>query len=1711
MKKFRQIISGFLLVVMLFNYATPFVNASSSPSEKIISHEEFSGKGDIETEVQLVLPINNRENMGITYTIYNAKNQSASLDLNKIKNYTDGLLDESINLGGKTYRITASKRGNKGNTLSGVDYNEKVVYFSVNVYGLEKGEYRIELKGNNFVTYKVPVTLDKYSQRISLSDDAGMFEIGDINHDGKVDEVDSNLMLEAIENNKNSYDLNLDGATDIADLNYITAIMNNKKGSAKVENTSTIIDSSNVSIGLTSETEVRGDATLSSIFDDDSNATLTLTRSDGKEVSEENPINLVLDLGGETKDNIEMSRIVVGVGDNAPKALHAKVEYADGTVKDVYPTESSIEGVLPFTDTTKEGRVVLDLGKQVAVKKVTIVITEAGNDNLADIAKVEFLNNVKVETKAPEGFGKPKNVKVDDSVSEQLTVTYQDPGNVTGYEIKITGGKMNGVIFQTTYTTFTIEDLKNYETYKIQVQAVNQEWKSGFTDEVEASPKATRTPPAPDMVKLTSIYSGLEFGWKKMDDTKTYNIYYREVGTTDYTKISDISGTSYTLKGLKAAVEYEAYVTGNNDLGEGSKSQVVKAKTLKADATIVPQFKLINTEGEDEKNAHIKDVIYSTGTMTNDNKFSIVDDNFNTYFSVNDWQINAHYSNMGAPIIVLDKSYKMNEFILTVPDSYTSSLKKGNENDLKVYYFEGDSYKEADRKVVSANLTSKKDENNRVYYVIRTTEPITATAIQFGLTAPKAPIEFNEVKIYEYDSLVDDVAKLFTDDLRVELAEGVNQAKIDELRRRADVMDNKEYNPYRDVILNDLKYAEDILNDKALNDVITLNPNISNTYNGHLGFAMTINDYQPLGVVAKPGENLTIYVGSKGNINVEVVFTQFYAEANAWQTSVRNLQKGQNIIAVPKIGSAEAERGGSVYIRYTSTPNANTPIKVRVSGGTKIPVLDTTTLTTETEKKEAIKNYINALDSHVTEIKKSYGDAFDKYTSVGASTEIATRQGLLSFSSVAVLDAINSGCNTLDEKVNRVYKSTEAFDEMIDMFYRHKGLSTDTDVATDKWPKSRINIRYMRMFDGAFMYAGGYHIGIEYGSIAGLLQASGNSENSTGYFGWGISHEVGHQINQGTLATAEVTNNVFALLAQTSNDKDKSRLEISEIYPKIYEKVTSHTIGKAQNVFVQLGMFWQLHLAYDNNKTFEDTNSIYARINKEARTFKNEQKFSKDDLLILFASKAAGKNLINFFEIWGLRASDELKAYFASDETLSKLVSEDKAIWYLNDAARRYRLSGGTGITSAKVEAKDPVVDNKNKEVTLNFKVTSESEKILGYEIIRNGEAIAFVEGDINTYIDRIGSENNRAYTYKIVAYDYLLNKTDEVTLNEVKVSYDGSIASKDTFSIESNVKAKGEVIDLEDADMDYKSLTVNNLIDGKANSSFNGVEKIKTLNATDKNVSMTTDNGNAYVIINLNDKYSISGLKYQALLTDGKLDVNTITKYNIYVSKDKVNWDLARSGSFNLTDKNNYTDTVYFMKPGTTSETQLWTYDDISYVKIESNGNKNGLSGVEIDIIAPPGDNIDISVTEDGIPTLGKLDKDYVYDAEKGEDGIIKAGSVIIKGEYRGNPSFNVVMIKDAYNEDIIYSGEQLLFAELNDDMSVYDVASGTWMYILTKEQYEDLLAKSKAIRAILYRVNDAIENSGQRITSTSTAVTNLQPYSELPAMSITDSKGNN
>ena len=85
-------------------------------------------------------------------------------------------------------------------------------------------------------------------------------------------------------------------------------------------------------------------------------------------------------------------------------------------------------------------------------------------------------------------------------------------------------------------------------------------------------------------------------------------------------------------------------------------------------------------------------------------------------------------------------------------------------------------------------------------------------------------------------------------------------------------------------------------------------------------------------------------------------------------------------------------------------------------------------------------------------------------------------------------------------------------------------------------------------------------------------------------------------------------------------------------------------------------MYWQLHLAYDENPTAlmlqtdvdsDPTNdSIFAKISQRVRTLTDEEKaLPKEQILVRVASDAAGKDLSHFFYTWGIRADEATTTY----------------------------------------------------------------------------------------------------------------------------------------------------------------------------------------------------------------------------------------------------------------------------------------------------------------------------------------------------------------------------------------------------------------------------------------------------------------------------------
>ena len=1601
-------------------------------------------------------------------------------------------------------------------------YDMNFHYDSLNhkLYGsymnCEPGEYHLTITGDGYQTYEQTIRVEaqcisklviKNSHELDEvfqdGNRPGVIGYGDVNRDGSIDEKDMKSMMDSITNDLNQpeYDLNNDGKVDISDATYISY---NLKATNITGSIVSVLSVDNVekvdTIG-----QVTGD--IKDILLD--TGVVQLKPENNGEISESNPIVIDIDMNS---DGVKTEGIVIAPPSSTNNAItdgFVIVEDENSTIYEAYIEKGSEnqrerQGKNSNRNTNSvatafvesDGSIVINLNGQVAIKKVSIKVTGTKSKNLAEIAKVEFLNNMKDRIPAPS-MDIPQNV-VGKGGNKEFTITWEKASNVTGYEVEISTEQGKQVITtgtnRVTVTQFLNDKIKNGTKFTVRVQSINGDWRSGYSEPIEVIPETTKAPDAPENITIVGGYQLLNISWKAMEDTDSYHLYYREKGCSSYNEITGITKNSYQLTNLKVNTSYEIYLRGVNEIGIGEKSAISVGVTTDLEYAKTSNYKLLNVPDESGKTAHIRSVRYPSGNASGD--FAVVDNDYSTDWIHHSWTSGGYGGASLGPIVEFDDFYQMDRFIIIESSQQTYD-----------YFYSRVRYWDEDGKeqVISARHTKKMDAAGKIYYEFNLEKPITTNQVQVNfsnyLAYADGMISIAEMKFYHFDSLEADIFDLFEDDTHISLKPEVTLEDIHNLEKRLNTKDpvSGELHYKKGILEVELNNAKAILNQEALRSAIKIDTTVTKAKDGHLGFQSGLNAWQPLGITAHEGEELVVYVGREGaslgsNSDVKLIATQFHAESGTWMKEVvTNLKVGKNEVTIPKISSMATEHGGALYVEYTGK-NDQLDISVRVSGGTDIPVLNISHMESESEKKAAVKAYIEELSEYVTQLEEKHNSehlgntttdyAYDPQNCIFNVTDIVLDQMMYSVAAQQVFKGIveKAQSNNIEDQVEVLYQSLEAMNQMVELFYQHKGLveyPTDAEEYAafvneygDKnmMPSSRLNIRYHRKFAGAFMYAGGLHIGIEWDSIEGLMggepiiSTEGKYESGQ-LFGWGIAHEIGHIINQSDYAIAEVTNNYFSILAQAKETNDSVRFR----YDEVYNKVTSQTIGKSDNVFTNLAMYWQLHLAYDqgyNYKTYatyeeQFNNLVFARIDAYARNNSIAPKFSDgreftlkdakdtDNKLMRLATAATKKNLLDFFISWGM-VPDETTIEYAS-----QFEKETRKIQYITDEARDYQIINSSlekEIANATSEATiTATLQNpaNSKQVMIGLGIEGlEESSLLGYEILRNGETVAFVDASTTEYIDTVNF-NNQVANYSIISYDKFLNPTKEFELEAIKIKHDGSI-NKDQWSVTTNMSSEDDTAIEDDICGVHPIKAIIHTIDQDYSNTYIG----------------STQGSDAEIVLNLGEVTQIIGLKYTKGIE------HAIQNYEIQVSNDGSNWTSIKTGTF---DHDALEETVYFTKENSQLQTSV-DIQKVSYVKLIAKG-QNTVSINELDVIGQPDDNIEL------LPNgIGILKEDLIVD--KVNDVRIPAGSIVVTGDYSGHPAFNVVLLIDADTDEVI-EGYQYIFAEEPTDAELGQVSSGTWIYTIEPDENGQLPTLPKNIKAELYRVDDAITLEGQRFVS--------------------------
>ena len=1610
---------------------------------------------------------------------------------------------------------------------------------------LADGVYELTVSAPGFLSYRqqIEVKADAVSLELRTGDllvnleaaHPGVMLSGDATGDGVIDSTDAAAIVDVLESSayESSCDMDGDGSVTLADLQIAAANI----GRASIEATLTRSVSAAATTASAAKGAVVGDGDVADVVNGSAPVTL---KSEAEVLSSEHPVAVEFELAPESGVAPAVGGMTVAApSGNAIEEGFVDFVYLEGDQELTGQARISSSPVpaaffrsraaAPTATIGNDGTIVIDFGGQIAVKKVTLTITKtSGGANLAEISKVEFLNDMAERIPEPD-MSVPVNLQAEPG-SKKFTVSWDASTNVTGYELSISANGTEEVKRTTavslTVTSFGGKKIANGTEFAVKVRSVNGDWRSPWSTEAKVTPKTTSKPDAPEGLKVVGAYRSLSVSWKNMEDTDSYNLFYREKADEggDYTRIGGIASASYQVTGLKDDTEYQVYVTGVNEIGESGASLAATARTTNVNPAQLPEYRLVNTKNaEGAYLSHIASATYGRGSMvdspldaasgTAKSALGLFDDNYGSYLQVNDWDEGGYYpgSNKGVTV-EFDEPQTLGMISFA---EVQDGVPFGKVN--VSYVDEAGAWK-----TVDAAVQMRTGQNGRKYALAKLAEPVTTGKVKVATGrawwAPNVVIA--EMRFHAYDSLEADIMALYADDLHLELKDSVTVEGIDALQRRLDAPDevSGEFHPYRTALQTELDSARKLLATEGLEGTVRVHNAISAKRDSSRSLGIGgLNAWQPLGAVAAAGDEIVVYAGAAGKATgssapLRLVLSQQHAEGGATKV-LATLKAGRNEVTIPQLSTLDFEKGGQLYVEYTGDSNAD-DWGVRVSGASATPSLDLYHVDDPAERLARTTAYVQALEAYVPQLEARHDEAhaggdnaavqyaYDAQNCVLNATDVLLDQMMYSVPAQQILAGLGEG--STDARARKLLSSLDAMDQMMELFYQRKGLASSfadgtpaAVVTANSLPSQHLNIRYTRMGAGAFMYAAGNHIGIEWGSVPGLAKANpavfdeSVAKASGNLFGWGIAHEIGHNINQSQYAYAEVTNNYFAQLARTIDTYGSEGSPYGSTrfsYDDVYQRVTSGDEGRTGSVFTQLAMYWQLALAYDLGEpyqlygTYQEAfeNNFFARVDSYARRPGTAPApdgvalvldGGESQNIMRLASAAAERDLTEFFERWGIAADATTAAY------VKQFPAEERAICYANDDARGWaRAHEDVGAVAGKDVVKASA-EASGSEVVLTLGAdASAGDSVLGYEIARityaggqpQREVVGFSTD--GTYEDDASSLGNRAVAYEVTAVDKFLNRSASTTLDAVKLSGDG-LQDKAGWTVDTNmVSAQDAVPPATDDDPDAPEPQPASalVVDGDASTVFTG----------------TSAEGDPYLTIDMGKPTQVTAVRY-TLKGEGA----ALGAYRIETSLDGETYTVIKEGSLQLGDDG--AATLYFDNG---EDPWVCTYD-ARYLRITGTGQEGKeLSVGEIDVFGPSGDNVEL-LDADGVPAIGILKSDFVYQqAMEGQAArSIPKGSLVFTGSYKGNPAYNVVVLYDA-DGNVVGGADtagnlvanQIILAPDPGDAMLGETSEGRWVYWIDPAALEKMRLP-KQVRAELYRVDDALTNEGQRLTSDS------------------------
>lgn len=1406
----------------------------------------------------------------------------------------------------------------------------------------------------------------------------------------------------------------------------------------------------------------------------------------------------------------------------------------------------------------------------------------------------------------------------------EMLVTDIETGSSQTYNV----GNSTGADISKTITSFTAGPkgkIANNVTYSVQVRPTNGSWRGEYTDAIQVTPKATSVPKKPEKVSAVGGYRTFKVSWGAAEDADTYTLYYREGTTGQYLKIEAIEGLNYTVSNLPdRASSYQLYLTASNEIGEGPQSSSVTVLTTTLTAVDLPNYKLLNEKtASGAYTTNIKSARFaSSGNVIEDpngvnsgtdNAMCLFDGDFKSYVQVNDWDLGTSYNRNTHGVDVTFTAPQEIGFI-----TFAASSTNIDYGGVKVFYKET---ADGAWQTATASIMTCRANDNRTYSLIKLERGITCTEVLIGVNRYVRLINMAEMRFHGYNDIEARIASMYDSeddlaDLRIKLgdtteaaayaadgsryagtwykqAEGAQhsfQELVEGLRKELNEdTDHDEFYPFKSTALTELSYIEKLLADElaGMNDVVQVHTDLADAYDSGRALKISgLNAWQPLGVSVSAGESITVYAGApKGTATatkVDLYMGQYQGESNQAPVRIGTFRLGRTDLTLPAslfTSVDKKEHGGVLYAVYTGS-NVNDRYYVRVLGGDRLAKLDLLNVSEE-DQDAPIRQYFTDLKAQYEGLAATHeaGRAEGLHASTGGAdpaaghlngvcaadaTDIMLDKMMYSVPASKVYTAFLGSGQSIDDAVAHMKQVVTGTDQMISLFYQHKGM-IDGGEGSNATPNRHLNIRYMEMFTGAFMYAAGNHIGVGYNESANFQMLKPYDANGQGgmYFGWGTAHEIGHNINDGSYAFAEVTNNYFAQLCKSLNEKGATRWN----YRSVYDQVTSGAEAHAGGQATQLAMYWQLMLAYDTCelhtlfKNWDDlaANRFFARVDSYSR---NPASFTgsvpltlstEQQNIIRLACAAAGKDLTGFFDAWGFHADATTLAFVKQFADAGQV--ETRAIQYINDALANRSAASQPTIPSTAAASEIFSVQTRTEGSIVNGTITPAGYQnaIHGFEVTRvtyemgneSRQVVAFVTAGSDgsyTFADDAGSLGNRAVHYEVCAIDKQLYRSHAAVTDAVMLEGTG-LYDTTGWDVATNMTSPADANDIiVDSAMveQNSSYQCSGFDDEPAADADADQTTVKAVNGilTGDGYTGNASTADPYVLI---DMGAVRAVEHLAYLPTAARNISTL---KVELSQDGVEWIEPAFDTLTYNDEGTKAE-IYFPQrvlptAVAANDNEADSIDYINteyarYIKLTATGRGTSDWGIgQIQVYGLSGDKVSLAQTygDENIPAVGILKADYVMerDVQGNPTSKIPAGSLIFVGEFKGNPAYSNILLfgttgagtrivggttSDADGNEVLVA-KQAILAPNPGNAAIGETSSGSWIYWIEPPAGAtgtswienggiDGVADGATIRAELYRVDNAFTNQGQRMTSDSLPIA-LGSIASLPQIELTD-----